>query len=239
MCVSWGIIDIEESNNKQTNTLHLCSFVCFFAHDNRTLFRKSALAPTKDQKYQRRLFLSGMEIILHMTHAVRVQPLCYFCCCLLTTTPHVVSSACSRCAWLTSVSVLFSLSAVVFTVFTVKPAPTTVGRGASSRKRTHKEPVVLPRLQRLVSAAVIVSPVTALVLWTQVLPGSASFLFILANAMKKPQRPPFKMNEHLFILNFNLISICLFLPFLVLVRTLIDDQIVFSPTWGWLAYLDM
>lgn len=187
--------------NQQLTNKHFASllFCLFFAHDNRTLFRKSALAPTKDQKYQLRLFLSGMEIILHMTHAVRVQPLCYFCCCLLTTTPHVVSSACSRCAWLTSVSVLFSLSAVVFTVFTVKPAPTTVGRGASSRKRTHKEPVVLPRLQHLVSAAVIVSPVTALVLWTQVLPGSASFLFILANAMKKPQRPPSKwMNTYLF-----------------------------------------
>lgn len=93
------------NNNKQANPLHLCSFVLCLGRGKRTLFWGLALTATKDQKYQRRLFLSGMEIILHMTHAVRVQPLCYFGCCLLTTTLHVASLACSRCAWLTSLSV--------------------------------------------------------------------------------------------------------------------------------------
>lgn len=124
---------IEQKQQQQTNK-HFASllFCLCLGHDKRTLFWKTALAATKDKKYQRRLFLSGMEIILHMTHAVRVQPLCYFRCCLLTTTPHVASSACSRCAWLTSLSVLFSLSAVEFTVFTEKRVATVVDSGASN-----------------------------------------------------------------------------------------------------------
>lgn len=107
---------IEQKTTKTTNKQTLCIFALLFVFGSRQENFILKIAAAKDQKYQRRLFLSGMEIILHMTHAVRVQPLCYFRCCLLTTTPHVASSAC----W------------VEFTVFTEKRAATVVDSGASN-----------------------------------------------------------------------------------------------------------